>query len=272
MGVSKYYSVSDLGIPFTNTYGEWPSDRELISKMLEVTEDQERFMVWLTTISATGPYDEASELGDKYLELFQDKNYDIKIKRYLSKLKEFDLAIGDLVEGLEKQGKLDDTVIILYGNHSPYFLESSLYSSYLGYDVTQDKEIDRTPFIVYNKQLTPTKYKEYTSQINIVPTIANLFGLEYDPRKYMGKDIFSKTYENRVIYFDGSWLDDKVYFNSVTGKVYYFNAENTYTLEELKEINKDIYLRISMSNLTIKTNYFQYLYAKFDEYRVSSIN
>lgn len=272
MGVDAYYNASDLGIPYTDLYGQWPSDRELIAKMLDVTEDKEHFLVWLTTTSTVGPYDEASEIGDKHLELFKDTNYDIRIKRYLSKLKELDLAIGDLMEGLEKHGKLEDTVLILYGNHAPVGLRSSLLSSYFGYDITKSNEIDCTPFIVYNEKITPTKYKEYISPIQFTPTIANLFGLEYDPRKYVGQDVFSNTYENRVIYPDGSWLDGKGYYDAKVGKFVYFKADNTYSLKELNSINEEISLRISMSHLAIKTNYFQYLYNKFDEYTVSPIN
>ena len=50
--------------------------------------------------------------------------------------------------------------------------------------------------------------------MNIVPTIANLFDLEYDPRLYAGDDILSESYDNRVIFADGSWKDEKAYYNA----------------------------------------------------------
>ena len=58
------------------------------------------------------------------------------------------------------------------------------------------------------------KFEQYTTYMNIVPTVANLFGLDYDPRLYAGKDILSSTYENRVIFADGSWKNEKAYYNA----------------------------------------------------------
>lgn len=259
MGSGHYYGVQELGIPYSNVYQEWPSDVELMEKVLDITKDQDKFMTWVTTVSAHQPYYQSSELGDKYLDLFADTNYNITLKRYMSKLKEFDIAIGTLLDGLEEQGKLDDTVIVLYGDHYPYGLTNSVLNSYFDYDVRKDYEVDRTPFIIYNSNIQAEKHYEYTSYMNITPTVANLFGLDYDPRLYAGKDILSDTYENRVIYADGSWKDDVAFYNASTGKITYSDPNTTYTAEEIKEINNDIKNRISMSNLAIRTNYFNYL-------------
>ena len=54
--------------------------------------------------------------------------------------------------------------------------------------------------------------------MNIVPTLANLFNLDYDPRLYAGYDILSPDYENRVVFSDGSWQDSKGFYNAATGK------------------------------------------------------
>ncbi len=265
MGSGKYYGVQALGIPYNNVYQEWPSDVELVDKMLEKTEDQERFMVWMTTVSAHQPYTVNSELGSKHLDMFKDTNYNISLKRYMSKLKEFDLAIGELLDGLEKQGKLDDTVIVLYADHYPYGLTDATIQNYLGTSI-KDNEIDRTPFIIYSTGIQAQKFDEYTSYMNIVPTVANLFDLDYDPRYYAGHDLMDKNYEDRVIFADGSWRDKKAYYNASTGKVTYVDDNDKYSDEVVASINKDIKNRISMSNLAIRTNYFKYLYSKIDEY------
>ena len=69
----------------------------------------------------------------------------------------------------------------------------------------------------------------------------------------------SKTYENRVIFADGSWKDEVAYYNASTGKLYYTDTNVKYTTEEIKEINDKVNNKISMSNLAIKKNYFNYL-------------
>ena len=271
MGSGHYYGVQELGIPYNKAYEEWPSDDTLIEKVLEITKDQKKFMAWITSVSAHQPYTKSSELGDKYLDLFSNTNYNISLKRYLSKLKEFDNAIGTLLNGLEEQGKLDDTVIVLYADHYPYGLTNNTIKSYLNYDVNYQKEIDRTPFIIYNSTVQGQKFKEYTSFMNITPTVANLFDLDYDPRLYVGKDILSKDYENRVIFADGSWKDDKAFYDATSGKVTYVDINDAYTTEEIQNINMIIKERISMSNLAIKTNYFDYLAKAKESYKVESL-
>lgn len=266
MGSQHYYGVEELGIPYSTIYREWPSDVELMEKFLENIEDEDRFMTWITTVSSHQPYGVNSELGNLYLDMFEDTEYDKSLKRYMSKLKVLDNAIGTLIEGLEEQGKLDDTVIVLYGDHYPYGLDDDVLNEYFDYDVSINKEVDRTPFIIYNPNLTPTKYDEYTTFMNIVPTIANLFDLDYDPRMYAGADLFDKNYDDRVYFADGSWQDEKAYYSATSGKISYYDENKTYTSEEIQSINKEINNKIKMSNLAIKTNYFKKLYDKMDEY------
>ena len=271
MGSGHYYGVQELGIPYSNVYQEWPSDVELVEKFLDLTKDQEKYMAWLTTVSAHQPYGQSSELGKKHLELFKDTKYNTSLKRYMSKLKEFDLAIGALLEGLEEQGKLEDTVIVLYSDHYPYGLSNSTLNTYFDYDVSKYNELDRTPFIIYNSNIQATKHTEYTTFMNILPTIANLFGLDYDPRLYTGSDILSSDYDNRIVFADGSWQDDKAFYDASTGKITYVEPNTTYTSQEIRDINSSVRNKISMSNLAIKTNYFNYLYDKKEEYRLAAI-
>jgi phosphoglycerol transferase MdoB-like AlkP superfamily enzyme len=186
----------------------------------------------------------------------------------MSKLYEFDLAIGELLKGLEQQGKLDDTVIVLYSDHYPYGLTYSTLNSYFDYNVSKNLEMDRTPFIIYNSTVTPELHSEYTSYMNITPTVANLFDLDYDPRLYAGDDLLSKTYDGRVYFADGSWKDKKAYYNASSGKITYSEVNDTYTAEEIKAINTKIKNRIAMSNLAIKTDYFDHLYKAKNELKV----
>ena len=270
MGSQKYWGVESLNIPYSNVYKEWPSDVDLMERILEKIEGEEKFMVWATSVTAHSPYIQSSTYGDKYLDLFKDTNYSISVKRYMSKLKEFDNAIGTLIDGLTEQGKLDDTVIVLFADHYPYAIDEEELNEYFSYDITVNNEIDRTPFIIYNPQITGTVYDKYTSYMNIVPTIANLFNLDYDPRLYAGYDILSPDYEDRVVFSDGSWQDKKAFYNVVTGKLTYVNPNDTYTVDEIKAINNSVKMRIDMSNLAIKTNYFNYIYDAIDKVEIQN--
>ena len=94
--------------------------------------------------------------------------------------------------------------------------------------------------------------------MNIVPTIANLFGLDYDPRFYTGEDLFNDDYESIAIFADGSWKNDKAYYNAAEGTIKYYRSDE-YSVEELQKINSSITNKINMSNLAIKNNYYNYL-------------
>jgi hypothetical protein len=108
--------------------------------------------------------------------------------------------------------------------------------------------------------------------MNLTPTVAKLFDLDYDPRLYTGKDILSSNYENRVIFADGSWKDKKAFYKASTGRITYENPGDSYTSDEIKEINNTIRNRIAMSNLAIKTDYFNHLETAKNEYKVQEID
>ena len=181
------------------------------------------------------------------------------LKRYKSKLKILDNALGILLDGLEKKGILDDTVIVMYGDHYPYGLSTDTINTVLDYDTNVDYENERVPFVIYNTDIDSKEFDSYTSYINILPTVANLFDLDYDPRLYMGNDLLSKDYESIVIFADGSWKNEYAYYNASRSSIEYY-TDKTYTIEELQNINNKIDLKIKMSSLAIKNNYFNYLY------------
>ena len=265
MGSGHYYGVQELGINYSNKYEEWPSDVDLMEKVLENIKDEEKFMTWITTVSSHQPYGVDSKMGNLYIDEFMELGYSKSLARYMSKLKVLDNAIGVLIDGLKKQGKLDDTVIVLFADHYPYGLNDRVLNEYFDYDVSVNNETDRTPFVIYNSELEPNESQDYTTFMNIVPTIANLFDLDYDPRLYAGEDLLSDDYSKRAYFANGSWQDEKAYYNATTSKITYTNEDITYTTEEIQKINKDIDAKIKMSNLAIKTNYFKHLYDSIKE-------
>jgi lipoteichoic acid synthase len=258
MGSQNFYGVTDLGMTLGSGYQPWPSDVDFIDAAVPHFINQDKYMSWLTTVSSHMSYTASSVTGDMYLDNFKNETWSTAAKRYMSKLKILDNAIGELINKLTASGKLDDTVIMLYADHYPYGLATKDFASLAKYDVTSNADIDRTPFIIYNSQLTPTKYDQYTSYMNILPTIANLFDLDYDPRLYGGYDLFSSDYPNIVVFADGSWRSDIAYYEVTTGKITYL-GDKTYTNDQIIAINNQIKNEMTMDNLAIKTNYFNYL-------------
>ncbi len=272
MGSQKYYNASSLGIETAGYYGEWPSDEDLFSKGLDIilnNESDKPFMTWFTTVTSHQPYSVSSTYGDLYKDYFMDEGYTEYNSRYLSKLKVLDNALGIMIDKLKAAGKLDDTVIVLLADHYPYGLSKNNVSQLLDLPVNElnDYEIERTPFVIYNPSMTPKVYTQYNSYINLVPTLANLMNLEYDPRLYMGTDLFSDDYVSRVVFADGSWKNEDAYYNASSSKITYY-TDKEYTTDEIIAINNEIKLKMDMSTNAIKNDYFTYLDKKINEYNL----
>ncbi len=268
MGSGEYFGVEKLGIEYSDEYINWANDDDFMVEVLNIIDDKvendENFMTWLTSVSSHQPYSVDSIQGNKYYDLTEGTDYPEDVRRYMSKLKILDDGLGILLEGLESRGILDDTVIVLYGDHYPYGISTDNLNQVLDYDTSEYYNAERVPFVIYNSEIESKVYSEYTSYINILPTLANLFNIDYDPRFYLGTDLLSGDYESRVVFADGSWKNEKFYYDATKNKITNFTDEEL-SLDELKAINDDINTKISVSNNAIKNNYFAYLEKKLTQ-------
>ena len=267
LGSEAYYNVNDLNIKYYNEYKNWASDEDFMNAAMDITlndTSDKPFMLWLTTVSGHQPYKVSSVEGDKYLSITEGTDYSMEVRRYMSKLKTFDNGLGILLDKLKASGKLDDTVIVMYGDHYPYGLKNKDISSVLTYDL-DDYEVERVPMVIYNSTIKSEVVEKYSSYINLTPTLANLFNLDYDPRYYMGTDVFSDDYLNMVAFADGSWKNADVYYNASSGTVKYYTS-NEYTTDELIRINNIVTNRMQISESIIRNNYFNYLDNKIKSY------
>ena len=267
LGSEAYYNANDLNIKYYNEYKNWASDEDFMNAAMDITlndTSNKPFMLWLTTVSGHQPYKVSSVEGDKYLSITEGTDYSMEVRRYMSKLKTFDNGLGILLDKLKASGKLDDTVIVMYGDHYPYGLKNKDISSVLTYDL-DDYEVERVPMVIYNSTIKSEVVEKYSSYINLTPTLANLFNLDYDPRYYMGTDVFSDDYLNIVAFADGSWKNSDVYYNASSGSIKYYTS-NEYTTDELIRINNIVTNRMQISESIIRNNYFNYLENKINSY------
>ena len=268
MGSGEYYGVQKLGIKYSNEYINWANDDEFMEAVLKIidkkTSNNEHFMTWLTTVSSHQPYSSSSIQGDKYYSMTDGTGYSSDVRRYMSKLKILDNGLGILLEGLRSRGILDDTVIVLYGDHYPYGISKDHLNEVLDYDTNEDMNAEQVPFVIYNSTIEPKKFSEYTFYLNILPTIANLFDLDYDPRLYLGTDLFSSDAKSLTVFADGSWKNEIAYYNAKKNKIKYY-TDKTYTTEELNQINNEITTKVNISNKVIKENYFEHLGNSLEE-------
>ncbi len=268
MGSTKFYGVKDLGMDYNPVYEEWPSDLVFFQTAMPYFINEDKFMVFMSTVTTHQTYNVPSEMGDKYLDLFKDTNYSTTTKRYLSKMTELDKALEYMLDELERNGKLEDTVIALFADHYPYGLTREQINTVLDYDVNIRQEVDRTPMVIYNASYGAEQITKYTSLLDLLPTLLNMFDADYDPRLYLGTDIMSSNV-GRTVFSDGSWQDAVGFYKATSSKFTETNDEgNTYTNDELVSINQEISLRQKMSALAIQNNYFNYLEKGLEKYKV----
>ena len=188
-----------------------------------------------------------------------------KIGNYLKSVHYADEAIGELIDMLEESNMLDDTIIVLYGDHDCKLKQSEfrkLYDSEYFESVLIDKddtvgtiddftyEINReVPFIIWSKDTIGTKYNKEVQQvmgmIDIMPTLSNMLGVK--PKYALGNDMFSID-ENVVVFPSGNWMTNKLYYNSSKGTFRQLDLETSIDMEYIDKYNKYAESLINISN------------------------
>ena len=236
----------------------WPSDLELFQNSLEYYIDEDKFFTFVITSSTHFPYDYDTYLTQKYWDQVKGLPYTNNVKRYIAKAMELDAGIKFLMDSLEERGKLDDTVFVLFGDHHPLKLSYNEINSASSYDRLENYNIDKLPFIIYNSATEAKVISKTASTFDILPTVANLFNLNYDPRDYMGIDLFSDK-DSIVIFNNGSWITDKCIYKAVSGSVINLTDEEVDD-EYISNINKIVNDKFYISDKILTMNYFKYKY------------
>ena len=142
----------------------------------------------------------------------KDLPYSDAVKCYLASQMELELSMESLVGQLDQAGKLEDTVIVLSGDHYPYGLTDQEYSELLGHPVDPVFEIYENTLILWSADMDePVYVDKYCSSLDVMPTLSNLFGLYYDSRLIMGQDILSDS-PGLVIFSNYSFLHEQGYY------------------------------------------------------------
>ena len=193
-----------------------------------------------------------------------DLPYSDEVKGYLAANMELEDALTYLVNALEEKGIADDTVIVLGADHFPYGLDynASLgnmpyLSELYGYNVTNYLERDHNRLIIWSGCLEdndPIIVDDPVSSLDILPTLCNLFGVEYDSRLIMGRDILSNN--DGMIVFGNRNIVTKNYKYSNMNDVMYGKLDKNY----LNEIKNNIYMKYRISRLILENNYYNYLF------------
>lgn len=238
----------------------WPeSDLEMMQSTVNEYIDDDLFNIYYMTVSGHLNYNFTGNYCAKiHYDDVQDLPYSEPCKAYIACNMELDLAMKYLIEQLEEKGIADRTVICFTGDHWPYGLTNDEISEIIGHPVEENFELYKSDLILWSGAIKETVHiTKQCCSMDIVPTLMNLFGFDYDSRLFMGRDIFSDT-EGFIIFINRSYITDKVMYNSKTGEYTYLTDEIP-DEEYLKNCKRTLNNRWNMSQKIMDTDYYKYI-------------
>lgn len=249
------------GMTFTTN---WPaSDLEMMEQSVDDYIGKEPFHAYYMTFSGHYKYDiGTNEMAKRNWDQVKDLPYSSNaIKAYLSCNIEFDKAIGYLMERLEQAGVADRTAIVIAGDHFPYGLKDSEYAELTGHDIDGFSKFKSALIFWVGGLEKNIVVDEYCCNVDVLPTILNLWGFEYDSRLLAGTDVFSDGTHAAVL-VDKSFLTDKVWFNASTGEIRYQVPESEIPEGYVENMNQLIATRFSISADILNTAYYNFVFDK----------
>jgi len=253
-GYDNYYGLVDQNTYKDNSYY---LDRELLlnEEFKEKMFGSEKFVDYIITYTNHMPFSPEKGNCKMLLDLDSKENenvsYDLTEEDCARRqAKETDYMMELLVKELKERELFDKTTIVVLTDHYLYTLSDKTILD--KYKNTSNNLINHTPFFIYTNNKDKKTIKTVTSQLNVLPTVLNLFGIDYNPNYYIGQDALSNNYQKLVFFSDYSWYDGNVY---VDGGVV---TNNKYINQNaLEEKNYNVNYLIKKNDLTLKYNYFK---------------
>lgn len=252
---------------------QWPqSDLEMVRGTFENlygNKKSEPFNVYYMSVSGHSGYTPGENaMADKHADEVADLPYSDPVKGYLASNIEIDAAMEYLIAQLEDKGMADHTVIVIAADHFPYGLDddgplgSLPYTSELyGYDVQTYFQRDHNRLIVWSGALEkddPIVVDSPTGAIDILPTLLNLFGCEWDSRLLPGRDVFSDK-SALVFNLEYDWKSDLGTYYASTGE---FVPNEGVTVPEgyVEATSADVANRVSYCRGVLTTDYYRHVF------------
>jgi len=287
LGYKRFYSKTDYEID--EWIGLGLSDKSFykqsIEKLKEINAKGQPYYGTIITLTNHTPFSDVDLYGefdvslkekvyneetDEYEEVTYPYMEGTKLGNYFKSAHYADVALGEFIDALEEEGILDNTVLVIYGDHDAR-LSKSDYKKLYNYDKETDSVRDceedddtcvridtntyellrKVPLLIYSKETKDGLAQEVTNVMGMydaMPTLGNMFGFY---NKYqLGHDIFNVTDDNIVVFPNGNWVTNKLYYNSQNGSMLPLK-ETEIPADYIEECNKYAEELLNASNSTI---------------------
>lgn len=273
-----YDSFRGWGNGLEDLMPRWTDDETMLDKTLDTYLDQTPFSTYYMTVSGHAPYNTKKAGVIDHLEeakaILGDQFEDTTVY-YLCCQMELEDALTTTLQKLEDAGIADDTVIAITGDHYPYGLEASktfgnsrdyLTDLYQVPSIDQLWDRDHNALILWSGCLEhgekdmACEIAEPTFSLDVTPTLLNLFGLEFDSRLLVGRDVFSDA-EPVVFWTNRSWITSKGKYSASSGRFYPAEGEEGAVDEEyIDRISQIVANRLTFSDQIYTMDYYGVLF------------
>ena len=243
---------------------DWPSsDLEMMEASVDdYINSGEPFHAYYMTFSGHYQYNWDNAMSAKNRDAVKDLPYSEPVKAYIACNLELEYALEYLMQRLEEAGVADKTCIVLTNDHYPYGLTEDEYNELAGQTLDTTFEKYRNSFICYVPGLSENiVVDEYCSTADILPTLLNLFGVDYDSRLLAGTDVLSSGIHAAVL-SDKSFLTKTFRYDAGTETVIPAD-ENTTVSGKLAEAYR-LYVdsRFQLSGNILNSDYYAHVFAR----------
>ncbi|GFR36701.1 sulfatase-like hydrolase/transferase [Thermobrachium celere] len=233
----------------------------MMEKTIPEYINNQNFHVYYMTVSGHLRYSfTGNAMSFKNKKYVEHLNLSDEAKAYIAAQIEFDRALEYLINKLEEKDLLKNTLIVISPDHYPYGLSDATIDELANHKVEKNFELYKSTLIIYTKNIRPETIDKPCSSIDIIPTISNLLGLEYDSRLLMGTDIFSNS-EPLVIFQNKSFITDKGKYDSTQDK-FIPNKGIVVDNEYIKRIKNLVDIKFYLSEKILDLDYYRKIFNK----------
>ena len=285
LGYQRFYSKDDYDID--EVVGLGLSDtsffRQSVEKLKEINEMGKPYYGTLIMLSNHTPFIDSAAMTDYEVDMKEEVTLEdgtvttvshpymegTKLGQYLKSVHYADQALGEFIDLLESEGLLENTVLVLYGDHDArldindyvrlynYDPETNSILSpddpdYINFDEYQYELNRKVPFMIWSSETKEKLHKtvsDVMGMYDVMPTLGNMLGVY---NKYaLGHDIFQIGSNNIVVFPNGNWVTNSIYYNAQKGE-YLSLAETAISADYIEKNNEyaDEILNTSNSLIT----------------------
>ena len=252
IGFENHYALKEIYPDVETRLDSTLAENDNIYHLL--VPESDKFMTFIITYTPHMPYDNTNpmfqiikRLDDSSYEELKVEEEDTTVISVLAR--ETDDFLTILKEKLEKDHKIDDTVIVIFSDHGAYNYSKNIPSvSNEDFSKLSLLQSIPMPLIIWSKDIENQQIDIVMDTIDITPTIANMFNLSYRPSYYLGTDVFSKYHEEYVYFNDYSWYDGNIYYNG--------EVPNEIDPKYVKKISEEVNEKININDKILSSDYF----------------